>query len=125
MKIIKIYILLQLMLSLNGCSLFGWYDQGDPHPYTKLDIDEWTKSNTDEVKRKEDWISCGGYSGGSVHLTPLKHNGLPTTEEYIQMDKEYDAVQACMMKKGYKFIGSCRGPLGRRLSCKGRSIFNL
>ena len=125
MKLILFPAILLLMLILNGCLLLGWHENGYPHKKRIIDIEEWTKQNTNEVQRKEDWISCGGYSGGSVHLTPLKHHGLPTTEEYIQMDKEYDAVQACMMKKGYKFIGSCRGPLSGRLSCKGKSIFNL
>ena len=124
MKIILLPVFLVLMISLSGCSLFGWYMNGDPSP-TLSDIDEWTKLNTNEAQRMEDWISCGGTSRGTVHFTPLAHKGGPTTDDYKKRDKESDAVQACMIKKGYKFIGSCRGELSGRLSCKGKSIFNL
>ena len=125
MKSIFISVLLLLMLTSTGCSLFGWYDQGDPDPHPRpSDMEEWTKLNTDEVKRKEDWISCGGNIAGYFVFSEQKH-GQSLADHSIQAQKEYDAGQACMMKNGYKFIGSCRGPLGRRLSCKGRSIFNL
>ena len=90
-----------------------------------IDRDEWTKSDLNEEQRKEEWISCGGTSRGVVYFTPHKDEGIPTNEEYKEMDKQYNKVQACMIKKGYRFIGSCRGPLSGRLSCKGRSIFNL
>ena len=82
--------------------------EGDPdHRPTPPEMEEWTKPNINEAQRKEDWIACGG----TVH--------------YIQREKESDAAQACMRKKGYKCIGSCRGELSRRLACKGKSIFNL
>ena len=123
MKIILRPVLLVLMLFSNSCSLFGWYMNGDPSP-TPPDIEEWTKSNTDEAHRKEVWISCGGNSAGYFVFSEPK-NGQSFADHSIQAQKEYDAGQACMMKLEYKFIGSCRGPLGRRLSCKGRSIFNL
>ena len=125
MKTILVTVFLVLIISASGCSLFGWSENGMRISKPIIDRDEWTKPDIDQTQRKQDWISCGGYSGGSVHFTPLKHEGLPTTDDNIQADKEYDAVQACMMKKGYKFIGSCKGPLSGRLSCKGRSIFNL
>ena len=115
-----------LVLSLAGCSLLGWPANGG-YSTTPLppDIDEWTKSNLNEAQRKEDWISCGGNSAGYVKISPVNHAGGLTAEDGFRADKEYDAAQACMMKKGYKFIGSCRGPLSGRLACKGRSIFNL
>ena len=125
MKIIFRQVFLVLVLSSSGCSLFGWSENGMRRSKPIIDRDEWTKSNLNEKQRKEDWISCGGTSGGVVYFSPHKDKGIPTNEEYKAMDKQYNAIQACMMKKEYKFIGSCKGPLGRRLSCKGRSIFNL
>ena len=125
MKIISLPVFLILMLSLGGCSLFGWSENGIRSSTPIVDRDEWIKENINEAQRQEDWLSCGGNSAGHVKISPLTHTGIPTYQEAIQADREYDAVQACMMKKGYKFIGSCRGPLGGRLACKGRSIFNL
>ena len=127
MKRIILPVFLLLMLSSTGCTSFlGWDLEGhhDPHPLPP-DIEEWTKSNTDAAQRKEDWISCGGNSAGYIKISPVTPTGGLTGEDHIRADKEYDAAQACMMKKGYKFIGSCRGPLSGRLSCKGKSIFNL
>ena len=124
MKIIVFPVFLMLVLSSSGCSLLGWSENGMRISKPIIDRDEWTKPNLNEAQRKEDWISCGGNSVGHVKFSPPK-KGQSLYEESIQADKEYDTVQACMMKKGYKFIGSCRGPLSGRLSCKGRSIFNL
>ena len=123
MKRILRPVFLVLMLSLSGCLLFGWHENGDPTPLL-ADIEYWSKPNLDEAQKKKDWISCGGNSAGYFVFSRTKQ-GQSRVDEGIQADKEYDAGQACMMKKGYKFIGSCRGPLGLRLSCKGKSIFNL
>ena len=123
MKRILRPVFLVLMLSLSGCLLFGWHENGDPTP-TLPEIENWTKLNTDKAQRMKDWISCGGNSSGHVVFSP-SIQGRSFYDESVQGDKEYDAAQACMMKKGYKFIGSCRGPLSGRLSCKGKSIFNL
>ena len=88
------------------------------------DIEYWSKPNTNEAQRKEDWVSCGGNSAGYFAFKDTKEVQ-SRTDQMIQADKEYDAGQACMMKKGYRYTGSCRGPLSGRLSCKGKSIFNL
>ena len=125
MKYISRSVFLVLMLSSSGCSLFGWYMNGDSSPTLTTEMEDWTKSNTDQAQRMKDWISCGGNSAGHVHFTPVTHDGPPTPGDYIQANKEYDAAQACMMKKGYHYTGSCRGQQGLRLACKGKSIFNL
>ena len=124
MKIILLPVFLVLMLSLSGCSLFGWYMNGSPHENRIIDRDEWTKPNLNEAQRKEDWISCGGNSAGYFAFNGIKE-GQSRFEQSIQADKEYDAGQACMIKKGYRYTGSCRGESSRLLSCKGKSIFNL
>ena len=123
MKIILLPVFLVLMISSSGCSLFGWYMNGDPSP-TLPEIEDWTKSNTDQAQRMKDWISCGGNSAGHVVLSDQK-NGQLLADHTIQVDKESDAAQACMIRKGYHYIGSCRGEPSRRIACKGRSIFNL
>ena len=112
-----------LMLFLDGCSLFGWYINGDTSPTPTTEMEDWKKSDANQAQRMKDWISCGGNSAGWVKISPGTHKGSFTDEDHIRADKEYDAAQSCMMKKGYLFTGSCRGPLGRRLACKGRSIF--
>ena len=125
MKIIFRSVFLVLVLSSSGCAFFGWSENGIRSSTPIIDRDEWTKPNLNEVQRKEDWISCGGNSAGYVKISPVNHKGGLTVEDGIQADKEYDAAQACMMKKGYHYTGSCRGEASRLLSCKGRSIFNL
>ena len=124
MKIILFPVYLMLMLFLGGCSFFGWYMNGDTHSNRIFDRDEWTKPNINDPQKKEDWISCGGNSAGIVAFSDKKQ-GQSLTDYTIQAQRESDAAQACMMKKGYKFIGSCKGELSIRLACKGRSIFNL
>ena len=124
MKRILLTLFLILSLPLGGCSLFGWYMNGDPTPLPP-EIEDWKNSNPNQAQRMKDWISCGGNSAGHVHFTPQTHAGLPTIEEYAEADKQSDAAQACMIKKGYHYTGSCRGEASRRLACKGRSIFNL
>ena len=123
MKIILLPVFLLLMLSLSGCSLFGWYMNGNPTPLL-ADIEYWSKPNTNEAERKEDWISCGGNSAGYFAFNETKE-GQSRTDQMIQAAKEYDAGQACMMKKRYRYTGSCKGEASRRLACKGKSIFNL
>ena len=123
MKRILFPVFFLLMLSTSGCSLFVWYMNGDPTPLL-ADIEYWSKPNTNEAERKEDWISCGGNSAGYFAFNGIK-DGQSRFEQSIQADKEYDVGQACMMKKGYRYTGSCRGELSRRLACKGKSIFNL
>ena len=123
MKFILLPMFLIMILSLGGCLLFGWHENGDPTP-TLPEIENWTKLNTDQVQRINDWISCGGNSLGYVKFSRLK----PGQSSYVytnQTDKQSDAAQACMMKKGYHYTGSCRGEASRRLACKGKSIFNL
>ena len=123
MKIILLPVFLVLMLSSSGCSLFGWYMNGDSSP-TPADIDTWNKPNTNEAQKKQDWISCGGNKAGYFVFSDQKQ-GQSLTDYTIQADKEFNAGQACMMKKGYHYIGSCRGEPSKRLACKGKSIFNL
>ena len=125
MKIISLPVFLILMLSLGGCSLFGWSENGMRRSKPIIEREEWAKPSKDEKKREEDWISCGGNSAGHVNFPPLTHDGLLTVDDYMQADKRSDAAQACMISKGYHYIGSCKGALSRRLACKGRSIFNL
>ena len=124
MKSILLPICLLLMLCLTGCSLFGWYANGDVYSHPTTEENDWTKPNTNEAQRKSDWISCGGNSAGHITFSEQK-NGQSLTDHTIQVDKETDAAQACMMKKGYRYTSSCRGESSRRIACKGRSIFNL
>ena len=115
MKRILQPVFLVLMISLNGCVFFGWNENGG-YSTTPLppEIEDWTKSNTDQAQRMKDWISCGGNNLGYVKLSPLKPGQSPY--DYTnQTDKQSDAAQACMMKKGYHYIGSCRGEPSRRL----------
>ena len=95
---------------------------GDTFAPHVIDRDEWTKPNLNEAQRKEDWISCGGNSAGYFAFNDTKE-GQSRIDQSIQADKEYDTGQACMMRKGYHYTGSCRGPLSGRLACKGKSIF--
>ena len=113
-----------VMFSLSGCVFFGWSENGIRSSTTIIDRDEWTKPNLNEAQRKEDWISCGGNSAGYFAFNGIKE-GQSRFEQSIQADKEYNAGQACMMKKGYRYTGSCRGESSRLLSCNGKSIFNL
>ena len=124
MKRILLPVFLVLMLSLAGCSLFGWYMNGDPSPTLTTEMEDWENSNHDQSQRMKDWISCGGNSAGYFAFNDIKE-GQFRIDESIQADKAFDAGQACMMKKGYRYTGSCRGERSRRLACKGRSIFNL
>ena len=125
MKRILCPVLLVLMLSSTGCAFFGWSENGLRTSTPRLaDRDYWSKPNIDEAQRKEDWISCGGNSAGYFVFSE-QEQGQSTYHDINQADKEYDAGQACMMKKGYRYTDSCRGELSRRLACKGRSIFNL
>ena len=96
---------------------------GDPSP-TLPELDNWTKLNIDQAQRMKDWISCGGNSSGHVAFSP-SIQGRSIYDESAQGEKEYNAAQGCMMRRGYHYTGSCRGPLSKRLACKGKSIFNL
>ena len=125
MKRIFLSVFLVLTLSSTGCSLFGWYMNGDTFAPHNVDRDLWIKQNLNEAQRKEDWIACGGTAGGIVHISSLTNEGIHQIRDPQEWDKAYDAAQACMIKKGYHYIGSCRGEASRRLACKGKSIFNL
>ena len=86
MKCILRPVLLVLMISLNGCLLFGWHENGDPTPRL-ADRDYWNKPNIDEAQRKKDWIACGGNGAGYVKISPVNHTGGLTVEDGIQGKK--------------------------------------
>ena len=122
----NLYILsLFFVFFLSGCSLFGWYMNGDPNPRLTTEMQDWTKSNINEEQRQKDWISCGGNSAGHVEFTQVTHKGSLTYEDGIRADKEYDAAQACMMKNGYHYTGKCRGPMSGRYACKSKKLFQF
>ena len=113
-------------LSLSSCGIGGWWIDRAPnagHTQTSTEISDWIKLNTDEVRRTKDWVSCGGTKAGMVKFSEPKPN-ISRYEQSVEADKEYDAVQACMMKKEYRFTGSCKGPLGGNLACRSKGFFH-
>ena len=121
MKRILLPVFLVLILSSSGCLLFGWYANGDPNRSTTTEMEDWTKSNIDQVQRKEDWISCGGTSAGWIKFSPVTHAGSLTAQDGIEDNKAIDNAQACMVSRGYHYTGKCRGERSRRFACRRTS----
>lgn len=119
--IFKMIAMIFTAFILSSCGIGGWWMNGDPSPEMVLpELSHWSKQNSDEKSRLSDWLSCGGNDAGMVKFSPPKNYKNPGYEDYINGDKEYDAAQACMMSKGYKYKGECRGAISRRLACRKR-----
>ena len=98
---------------------------GDPFPEdSPSELSHWIREKTDESQRMKDWIACGGTSSGEVKFSQQNHKGIQSYDEAIKANSEYDAAQACMMKKGYIYTGKCRAQTKRRLACKSKSFFH-
>ena len=118
MKFFYLMAILIFSIFLIGCGIGGWYMQGDPYPEKPIsELSRWKKNNDEEGQRMKDWLSCGGTNSGMVKLSSADRN-LSRSEEIALADKEYDLAQACMINKGYIYIGKCRGPVSGRLACK-------
>ena len=124
MNFIKLFFTVFLLLTLTGCTLFGWYENGNPYPgYNVDDLSDWKSFRfSDDNHKKDDWISCGGTRGGMVKHSDIRP-GLSHSDRIIELEKENNAAQKCMANKGYKFIGDCRGPLGGSYACRNKRIF--
>ena len=107
-----------------GCTFFGWYENGNPSVVMNTELDNWKRDSTSEKNKLNDWIHCGGATSGEVKFSPQNHKGIPTYDEAIKANSEYDSAQACMMKKGYIYTGKCRAQTKRRLACKSKSFFH-
>lgn len=51
-----------------------------------------------------------------IHLPPSANPLSDKRDE--EYNKKYDEVQSCMMNKGYRYTGSCKGPLRFLLPCR-------
>ena len=105
-------------LSFTGCGIGGWWMEGNPraaHIEYRPQVAYWISDGKDYFTRQKDWLKCGGDDGGEVKL-PLPTGNIHN--DYAVANKKYDDAQYCMMKKGYHYVGSCRGPSGLRFACR-------
>ena len=92
--------------------------EGDPrmgHVEYRPEIADWINDKKDFTIRQKDWIICGGNERGGVEFS------YPSGDHYkdsVAADNKYNKAQACIMEKGYHYIGSCKGPTGVYYACK-------
>ena len=107
---------------LLGCGIGGWWMNGNPvvgrEPYRPEYLD-WFKYGSDEGITKKKWQECGGAENGMIHL-PKTANNFGSVERSKEYDKKYDEVEGCMMKNGYQYKGSCKGPIKYILPCRAK-----
>lgn len=71
-------------------------------------IDDWNLPGKTEQGRLQDWVACGGSSGGQYGLVPLPNGEARTTEQSNkEAGEKFDSIQRCMLKKDYEYIGQC------------------
>ena len=120
-RLIKIGFFLVVIIFtaiLSGCGIGGWWMEGDPrlgHVEYRPEIADWINSKKDFMARKKDWIICGGNERGGVELP---HPSGDHYKDSVRADHNYDEAQACMIGKGYRYIGSCKGPEGVHYACR-------
>lgn len=97
----------------NICSLTLPAAYCDKEAYDRLTnpgkmIDDWSLSGTTEQARLQDWMACGGSSGGQYGLVPLPNGRRRTSEQSNAESKaEFYSIQRCMLRKKYEYIGRC------------------
>ena len=92
--------------------------EGDPrssHVEYRPEVADWMNSEKNFTDRSKDWIDCGGNDGGGIKLPRPTGN---IDKDFAVGKIKYDETQACMMKKRYRYIGTCRGPEGVHYACK-------
>lgn len=86
-----------------GLGLFpkSSYEALHPEPYRS----HWIKSAMTEEGRRVDWVACGGWPNGDFVLHPDKM--LPGETENQAYGRQSIALQRCMLRAGYRYMGDC------------------
>ena len=100
---------------LGGCVIGNWNISGPQTPLYHCDAeaerallhptpirDDWDRAGTADDDRRREWVECGGSERGFYNVE--KKDG----ESYSAASKRTNhAIQRCMLKKGYRYIGPC------------------
>lgn len=72
-------------------------------------IDDWAFSGRSEQTRLEDWVQCGGMWNGEYGGIRELPNGEKRTTQQVRAESRtlFYAIQRCMLKKGYEYVGLC------------------
>lgn len=70
--------------------------------------DYWEKKVGGVEDRNLDWVECGGMRDGGCSSPK---SGVDAQEMRDAAGAKYMEIQQCMLKKGYRYTGSCEGSI--------------
>jgi len=95
---------------MSGCGIGGFWMNGNPAVGKNITPirDYWILPGGTKEARIQQWLECGGAENGRYHISPL---GFTSKEIKEASDKKFDQLQICMMRNGYRYVGSCEGEI--------------
>lgn len=70
--------------------------------------DYWEMAGISSEARRQEWVDCGGAENGR-YVVPTE--GFNDEEVMGARRKKFDQLQICMLKRGYRYTGSCEGSI--------------
>lgn len=81
-------------------------------------VEYWEENVGNAEKRSRDWMECGGMRDGG-YSSPK--SGVSSQEMRDAAGEKYMEIQRCMLRKGYRYIGSCDGSIRQAYpACKAQ-----
>jgi len=101
---------LLLLLMLSGCGIGGFWMNGDPSVGKNITPlrDYWHIFEGKKEERARHWVECGGMENGGYGI----YKEGVTSKNISAVSREiFYNLQICMIKKGYRYVGSCDGEI--------------
>lgn len=127
--VFKLVLILCTLLSVSGCVIKNGAICGPQTPLANCDpevnrelmhptplSDYWNKGNATSERGRQDWVGCGGSANGGYNLTESEFSSGNLREA---SSRKFDELQYCMMRKGYRYTGTCEGEIPSKYpACK-------
>ena len=99
-------VLFSQFFILTGCGIGGFWMNGNPTLSESIPLRaDWQKDSSSITDLTQDWVECGGDSKGWYYV---ERSTTDTGQSYHEKNNlKYDAIQRCMLTKGYRYIGGC------------------
>jgi len=107
------FLTIALLISLlSGCGIGSFWMNGNPAVGRNITPirDYWRLPGGTTDARIRHWIECGGAKNGGYYVSLHELEKRETKDTW---GKKFDQMQICMMKIGYRYIGSCDGEIRR------------
>ena len=91
---------------LTGCGIGGFWMNGNPNLSESVPLRaDWQKDSSSTADLTLDWVECGGNDKGWYYV---ERSPSDTGQSYHEKTNlKYDAIQRCMLTKGYRYTGRC------------------